>query len=122
MPIEVTISDSTAAMVHSSADESKEAARTQRERTAKWRASREARRVPEARQVDRAVLLAFIHVGMRGRPIGDDELTEIRKIALDVLARRHDKAASSKAIRSRLGALSKSREIDIMRSWPSVTP
>lgn len=97
-------------------------ARKQRERTAKWRAARQAQRRPEARQVDRAVLLAFIHVGMRGRPIGEDELTEIRRIALDLLARRHDKAASSKAIRSRLGALSKSREIDTVRSWPSVTP
>lgn len=96
--------------------------RKQRERTAKWRAARQALRKPEARQVDRAVLLAFMHVGMKRRPIGDDELTEIRRIALDLLARHHDRTASSKAIRSRLGALSKSREIDIMMSMAGVTP
>ena len=97
-------------------------ARKQRERTAKWRADREARRVPEARQVDRAMLLAFMHVGIRGRPIGEDELKEIRKIAVDLLARRHDKAASKDAIRSRLEALGKSREIRTMWERAGVTP
>jgi len=97
-------------------------ARKQRERTAKWRAARQAQRRPEARQVDRAILLAFMHVGMKGRPIGNDEFKEIRKIALDLLSRRHDKAASSAAIWDRVEALSKSREIDIMISRAGVTP
>ena len=97
-------------------------ARKQRERTAKWRADREARRVPEARQVDRAILLAFMHVVIRGRPIGEDELWEIRTIAVDLLARRHDRAASKEAIRSRLEALGKSREIRTMKSRAGVTP
>lgn len=97
-------------------------ARKQRERTAKWRAARQAQRRPEARQVDRAVLLAFMHVGMKGRPIGNDELKEIRRIAVDLLARRHDRTASTTAIRSRLEALGKSREIEIIRSMVGVTP
>ncbi|MEC5293807.1 MULTISPECIES: hypothetical protein [unclassified Aurantimonas] len=68
------------------------------------------------------MLLAFMHVGMRGRPIGKDELKEIRKIAVDLLARRHDRTASTTAIRSRLEGLGKSREIDIMMSRAAVTP
>ncbi|MEC5383617.1 hypothetical protein VSX64_22915 [Aurantimonas sp. C2-6-R+9] len=38
------------------------------------------------------------------------------------VARRHASAASTTAIRSRLEALGKSREIDIMMSMAAVTP
>lgn len=102
-------------------------ARKQRERTAKWRAAREARRVPEARQIDRAVLVAFAHYMQKGPMTIDHQVIgELTDLAVNLLARRHDRKESRKALLVRMRKLATSREIPNMltraENGQAVTP
>lgn len=84
-------------------------------RTKRWREARTERRVPEARQVDRAILLALTYWTRAHGPVIDFEkgdMTEILRYAIKVLARRNDEEESLLAVQDRMSSLVQSREID----------
>lgn len=89
--------------------------RKARERTTRWREKRVAARIPEARQVDRAVLVAFAYSLEKG-PLTLDErsLGEIADLAVGLLARHHDRTESKRALARRMRKLSTSGEIPHM--------
>lgn len=89
--------------------------RKARERTARWREKRTAARIPEAGQVDRAILVALAYALQKGPLTLDDRaLGEIADLAIGLLARHHDRTESKRALAHRMRRLSKSGEIPHM--------
>lgn len=92
-------------------------AREDRNRTEKWRAARAARKVPEARQVDKAILTAFLQRGRQGSIFMIDEaaLSEIYQLGLRLLVSwRCDRAESVKAMTKRVAELMDRRQMQAL--------
>ncbi len=80
--------------------------REDRQRTANWRAGRRARRVPEASQVDRAVLEALMWRSRRGSVMMLDKaaFVEAMRVAVRLLIwRRADPDEAVAAVQKRVG-------------------
>ncbi|RIX97172.1 hypothetical protein D3218_19115 [Aureimonas flava] len=98
-------------------------AKEDRVRTEKWRAERTARKVPESRQVDKAVLTAFLQRGRQGPVFMIDEaaLAEIFHLSVRLLVSwRCDQAESVKAMKKRVAELMDRRQMEALatrESW-----
>ena len=89
--------------------------RKARERTARWREKRAAARMPEACQIDRAILAAFAYSLETGSlTLDEHSLGTMAELAVGLLSRHHDPIQSRRALALRLRKLSKSREIPNM--------
>ncbi|KAB0676021.1 hypothetical protein [Aureimonas leprariae] len=97
-------------------------AKEARTRTEKWREDRTVRKVPEARQVDKAVLMALIHLSKNGAGIAIDEqrFAEALQLAVRLLVGwRCDGAEAVAMVRKRLRAFHESTEIADMLRRPT---
>lgn len=88
--------------------------RKARERTERWRERRKEERAPEARQIDRAVAAAIVHVVQADKEHGrlpKELLPAIAHVATFILEKGHDRLYALGAVEDRLEALGRSQEV-----------
>ncbi|WAJ28327.1 hypothetical protein [Antarcticirhabdus aurantiaca] len=93
-------------------------AKEDRQRTANWRADRRARRVPEASQIDRAVLEALMWRSRRGGEMMIDgpAFYEAMQVAVQLLIRRRaDPLEAVAALQKRVGDHARSTAVRDMQ-------
>ncbi|MEF2554346.1 hypothetical protein VQ042_24030 [Aurantimonas sp. A2-1-M11] len=95
-----------------------------RERSRRWREARRNTRVPESRQIDRAIAAGIIHIVLadraRDRILPQEIMSELAKVAAFILEEGYDRGGAHEAVEERMRALGKSLEVGRARERQSL--
>lgn len=92
--------------------------RNARKRTQAWRKARQVAGTPEAREIDRAVVAALLHVVVNDEEAGlipKELLPAIVQVASFVLEKGYDRADALGAVEERLRTLGRMQEVKLAK-------